>query len=173
MDDKIEVTVGKIGRAHGINGDVWIDVRTDEPGRRFVQGGRLLLGGTGREIELASVRWNKGRLVVSFVGYPDRTAVEALTGTLLHVRVPAAERPSEPDEYFDRQLVGLAVLDHRGDRVGAVTEVLHLPAQDVLQIDVDGEERLVPFVSALVPVVDLEAGHVRLADVVGLLEDEA
>ena len=78
MDDKIEVTVGKVGRAHGINGDVWIDVRTDEPGRRFVPGARLLLGSTGREIELSAVRWNKGRLVVSFVGYPDRTAVAHL-----------------------------------------------------------------------------------------------
>ena len=94
-----------------------------------------------------------------------------MTGELLRARVPEDERPSEPDEFFDRQLVGLTVLSADGAAVGTVREVLHLPAQDVLQVDADGEERLIPFVSALVPVVDLEAGHVQLADVAGLLED--
>lgn len=171
MSDLIEVTIGRVGRAHGIRGDVFIDVRTDEPGRRFQEGATLALGGGRKPIQLGSVKWNRGKLIVSFVGYPDRTAVEQLTGELLRARVPDDERPSEPEEYFDRQLVGLAVLNHAGERVGTVTEVLHLPAQDVLQVDADGEERLVPFVSALVPVVDVEKGHVQLADVPGLLED--
>lgn len=64
------------------------------------------------------------------------------------------------------------MLSHDGTRVGTVTEVAHLPAQDVLVCDVAGEERMVPFVQALVPVVDVDAGNVRLADVAGLLEDD-
>ncbi|MFT3887220.1 MAG: ribosome maturation factor RimM [Arachnia sp.] len=171
MSQTIEVTVGRFGRAVGIKGEIAVELRTDEPGRRFVPGARLLLGSTGKTVEISGVRWNRGRLAVTLQGYPDRTAVEVLTGHLLHVRVPVEERPSEPDEYFDRQLVGLAVLNHAGERVGTVAEVAHLPAQDVLVVDVDGEERMVPFVEALVPVVDVEAGHVRLADVEGLLED--
>lgn len=171
MSNEVEVTVGRLGRAVGIRGEIAVELRTDEPARRFRQGARLRLGRTGREVELAGVRWNRGRLAVTLVGYPDRTAVEALTGELLHALVPADEQPSEAEEYFDRQLVGLAVLDHAGNKVGTVTDVLHLPAQEVLQLDVAGEERLVPFVSALVPVVDLAAGHVQLADVAGLLED--
>lgn len=171
MNSTVEVTVGRIGRAHGIRGDVFIDVRTDEPGRRFREGATLLLGEGRRPITLATVKWNRGKLIVSFEGHADRTAVEKLTGELLRVHVPENERPSEAEEYFDRQLVGLAVLDASGEKVGSVTEVLHLPAQDVLQIDTAAGERMVPFVKALVPTVDLEAGYLQLAAVEGLLED--
>ena len=83
------------------------------------------------------------------------------------------ERPSEPEEYFDRQLAGLRVLDAAGKHAGEVVEVLHLPAQDCLVVETGAGRRLVPFVSALVPRVDLEAGEVQLADVGGLLEDLA
>lgn len=168
---EIEVVVGRIGRAHGIRGDVFIDVRTDEPGRRFVEGATLWLGEKRRPLKLTSVRWNKGKLVVSFADVPDRTAVEALNGEFLYDLVPEAELPSEPEEYFDRQLVGLTVRDHIGAERGAVAEVLHLPAQDVLRIDVASEDRLVPFVAALVPTVDIDGGYLQLADVEGLLED--
>lgn len=171
MSDFVDVTVGRLGRAHGIRGDIAVDVRTDEPARRFRPGARLRLVKAGREVIVESVRWNRGKLLISLKGYPDRTAVEALTGELLEARVPKAEQPSEPEEYFDRQLVGLAVLRADGRPAGTVTEVLHLPAQDVLSIDVDGQERLVPFVAALVPEVDLAAGHLRLAKVAGLLEE--
>lgn len=168
--DTLEVTVGRIGRAHGLRGEVSIEVRTDEPARRFVPGARLRLD-DGRTVELEAVKWNRGKLQVTFVGHPDRTAVEPLNGRFLSVEVPTDEQPSEAEEYFDRQLVGLRVLSHEGREVGLVTDVLHLPAQEVLAIDVDGEQRLVPFVTALVPDVDLAAGTVTLADVAGLLED--
>ncbi len=167
----VEVVVGRIGRAHGIRGDVFIDVTTDEPERRFAKGATLRLE-RGSDIEVASVRWHRGRLVVSFKGYADRTAVEQLTGDRLYVDVPADERPREPDEYFDRQLVGLEVRRADGEAVGTVTEVQHMPTQDLLVVTVgDEEERLIPFVTALVPTVDVEGGFVQLADVGGLLED--
>lgn len=171
MADLIEVTVGRIGRAHGLKGEVGIEVRTDEPGRRFVTGATLLLGQARRPVTLSSVRWHRGRLVVTLEGYPDRTAVEPLAGELLTARVPSGERPSEPEEYFDRQLVGLRVLDHAGRQAGVVAEVLHLPAQEVLRVVTADGERLVPFVTALVPLVDLDRGLMQLADVGGLLED--
>ncbi|MCC2593244.1 ribosome maturation factor RimM [Tessaracoccus sp. OS52] len=170
MGDVVEVIVGRVGRAHGIKGAVAIDLRTDEPGRRFIPGARLRRSGGG-EVEIETVTWQRGRLQVTFVGYPDRTAVEALRGEELLTDVPADERPSEPEEYFDRNLVGLRVLDADGVEVGLVSEVLHLPAQDVLQVDTPTGERLVPFVKAIVPSVDLVAGTVTLAPVEGLLED--
>lgn len=171
MGELVEVTIGRIGRAHGIKGEVGIELRTDEPGRRFTPGATLMRGDQGGTIRISTVRWNRGRLIVTFEGYPDRTAVEKLTGQWLSVKVPVDEQPSEPDEYFDRQLVGLTVRDHEGSPVGTVAEVLHMPAQDMLRIEVDGGERLVPFVNALVPSVDLDAGCIRLADLPGLLED--
>lgn len=170
MSDVVEVIVGRVGRAHGIKGAVTIDVRTDEPGRRFSSGAKLRRG-DGGELELGSVAWQRGKLIVTFNGYPDRTAVEALRGVELLMDVPANELPSEPEEYFDRQLVGLRVLDSDGSEVGTVAHVLHMPAQDVLQLDTPTGERLVPFVKALVPDVDVAAGTVTLAPVQGLLED--
>lgn len=170
MDELLEVTVGMIGRAHGIRGDVAIDLRTDEPGRRFFPGAKVTMQ-SGRELKVEKTTWQRGRLLVTFAGYPDRTAVETLRGELLSARVPAAETPSEDDEYFDRQLVGLRVLDHEGTEAGTVAAVLHMPAQDVLEVATDGGVRLIPFVRALVPVVDMTAGTLQLADVPGLLED--
>lgn len=166
----VEVIVGRVGRAHGIRGDVSIDVTTDEPARRFAKGAKLRLG-KGEEVEVASVRQHQGRLLVSFKGFPDRTSVEALTGEQLWASVPEDEEPSEDNEYFDRQLVGLEVRRADGQPAGIITAINHFPAQDLLVIDVQGEERLVPFVEALVPVVDVAAGHIQLADVDGLLED--
>lgn len=170
MAELIEVVVGRVGRAHGIRGDVAIDLRSDEPGRRFFVGARLTLP-SGRELVVEKTVWQRGRLLVSFAGFPDRTAVETLNGELLTAKVPADELPSEDDEYFDRQLVGLTVLDHAGETVGTVQEVLHLPAQDVLEVATDHGVRLVPFVRALVPVVNMDDRVVQLADVQGLLED--
>ncbi len=166
MDELVEVIVGKVGRAHGIRGDVSIDLRTDEPGRRL-----KVTMQSGRELTVEKTTWQRGRLLVTFEGFPDRTAVETLNGELLSARVPATELPSDDDEYFDRQLRGLTVLDHRGEVAGTVNEVLHLPSQDLLEVTTTSGPRLIPFVRALVPVVDMEAGTMQLADVEGLLED--
>lgn len=170
MSETIEVIVGRIGRANGVRGAVSIDVRTDEPGRRFIPGAQLRRS-SGPALEIETVQWRQGKLLLTFVGYTDRNAVEELRGQTLVVDVAADEVPSEPEEYFDRQLVGLRVLDADGVEVGVVSEVLHLPAQDVLQVRTGAGERLVPFVSALVPEVSLADGTVTLAPVAGLLED--
>lgn len=172
MAQLIEVTVGRFGRAQGIKGEVNIVLRTDEPGRRFIPGAVLTLGAGPETVEIVTTRWHKGRLVVTLLGYPDRTAVEALNGQWLNAKVAAEERPADPDEYFDRQLVGLRVLDHAGVEVGHIAEVLHMPAQELLRIEGEGEDKLVPFVSALVPVVDMAGGFVQLANVGGLLGEE-
>lgn len=170
MGETVDVLVGTIGRAHGLRGEVTVHVRTDEPERRFAAGEPLRVGDRPRVV--ASVRWHSGTLLLRFEGVTDRTAAEALRGQELWVDVPADEAPAEEGEYWDRQLVGLQVLDAAGSAVGTIGEVLHLPAHDVLVVRTPGGDRLVPFVSAIVPVVDLAAGHVQVADVGGLLTDE-
>ena len=83
------------------------------------------------------------------------------------------ERPAESGEFYDRQLIGLRARTPNGADIGLVGSVLHLPAQDVLEIETAAGTRLVPFVEALVPQVDLDAGYLTVADVAGLLDDEA
>ena len=172
MSELIEVNIGVIGRAHGIRGDVMIDRRTDEPERRFVVGSAVRVDDGKRHLRITKAAWHGGRLMVHFEGLDDRTAAEAARGTVLVCDVDPAELPTDEDEYYDRQLVGLTAVLADGTRVGQVTQVIHLPAQDMLAIDVDGVERLVPFVNELVPRVDLATGEVELVSLPGLLEDE-
>ncbi|MGO1974381.1 MAG: ribosome maturation factor RimM [Propionibacteriaceae bacterium] len=171
MSDVVEVVVGVIGKPHGIRGEVTINLRTDEPDRRFAQH-QQLRGEHGGTFSVAHHRWHQGRLLATFAELTDRNTAEAARGTVLMADVPAAEVPVGDGEYYDRQLVGLAAVDEAGTALGAVVAVLHLPAQDVLEIDTGAGKRLVPFVAALVPTVDLTGGRVVLADVPGLLTDE-
>ena len=171
-DQQVEVVVGVVGRAHGIRGDVAITVRTDEPERRFVPGARLRVEGGSRVLTVESARYHSGRLLVVFEELPDRTAAEEARGLVLVTDVAASELPSEEDEYFDRQLVGLEAVTTDGASVGRVTAVLHPGGQDLLEIRTATGARLVPFVEALVPEVDLAGGRVVVADVPGLLVDE-
>jgi 16S rRNA processing protein RimM len=109
--------------------------------------------------------------LIKFAEVADRAAAEAVSGTLLTATVEGDERPVEPDEFYDRQLIGLRAMTPDGVEVGMVSSVLHLPAQDVLEVDTTTGIRLVPFVEALVPQVDLDAGHLTIVDVAGLLDD--
>jgi 16S rRNA processing protein RimM len=179
-DQPDEVVVARIGRPHGIRGEVTLELRTDEPDRRLAPGAVLTVrpprgapAGLPGTLAVAAARWHQERLLVSFDGVLDRTAAEALRNCLLAVAVTAEERPEDPEEYYDHQLVGLAVHPLDGDRVGEVAEVLHSGAQDVLVVRRDdGREAMVPFVEALVPEVDLAGGLLRVADRPGLLDPE-
>lgn len=168
---RVEAIVGVVGRPHGVRGDVHVELRTDEPERRFAKGSALRVEGRRGTIVVDASRWHQDRFLVRFVEFPDRTAVETLRGAVLLVDVAPDELPSDEGEYYDRQLVGLEVVVG-GVTVGTLASIMHLPAQDVLVIDTDNGERLVPFVEQLVPEVDLAAGRVVLADVPGLLTDE-
>jgi len=107
---------------------------------------------------------------VRFAEFADRTAAEAARGTWLRAETDPEATPADPDEFYDHQLVGLRVEDQSGQLRGTVTSVIHGAAQDLLAIDADGREVLVPFVGALVPVVDVPAGRVVVADRPGLLD---
>jgi 16S rRNA processing protein RimM len=170
----MQVVVGRIARAHGIRGDVAVEVRTDDPEARFAPGTKIATEPpSAGPLTVASSRWHSGRLLVAFDEAQDRTAAEALRGTLLVVDIDETERPEDPEEYFDHHLVGLLVETVTGEAVGVVDDVLHLPAQDVLAVRREGgSEILVPFVAAIVPVVDLESGKAVIDPPAGLLDIE-
>ncbi|MGH3424303.1 MAG: ribosome maturation factor RimM [Nocardioidaceae bacterium] len=171
----MQVVIGKVGRAHGVRGEVAVEVRTDEPERRFAPGSVLCFEGRGGDGDLTvtSARPHSGRLLVRFEQVDDRSAAEALRGATLSVEVDQREHPEDPEEYYDHQLVGLEARTGPGDVVGAVAEVLHLPAQDTLSITTPaGGEVLVPFVADLVPEVHVDDGYLVVADVPGLLDPD-
>jgi len=167
----VDVVVGQVTRAHGIQGDVVVVPHTDEPQRRFAATAVLTLEGLNRRLAVKSTRRQRDHLIVRFDGVTTRDEAEALVGGVLSAAVPVAERPDDDAEYYDRQLVGLVAQAPDGHRLGQVSDVIHGPAQDLLVIRTDTGERLVPFVGSLVPVVDLAAGYLTLADLPGLLDD--
>ena len=172
MSESSEVVVGVIGRAHGIRGDVVIDVRTDEPERRFAPGTKLRAEGSGRTFTVANTREHSSRLLARFEELADRTAAEQARGAVLLADIDPSERPEDAEEFYDRQLVGLSARTTDQAEIGTVTAVLHLPAQDTLEILTPTGIRLVPFVTALVPEVDLDGGFLVVAEVLGLLDDD-
>jgi 16S rRNA processing protein RimM len=170
----VDVVIGRIGRAHGVRGEVAVDVRTDEPEQRFAAGAVL---GTDPQaagpLTVTGSRPHGGRLLVRFDEVTDRGAAEGLRGVLLTAAVSDADRPDDPEEFYDHQLVGLKVVDGAGVVVGEVADVLHHPAHDLLVVRRDaGGEDMVPFVAALVPDVDLDRGRLTVSDRPGLLDPE-
>lgn len=168
------VVVGRIGRPHGIHGDVFVLPLTDVPELRFADGRDLHAGPpANRTLTIGTSKDHSGKLVVSFVGVDDRNSAELLRNAILEADVDASEGTGDSEEYFDRQLEGLRALDPVGDHIGRVTDVVHLPAQDLLEVTLsDGTQRLVPFVKQLVPTVDLVAGTIVIDAPDGLLTDE-
>jgi 16S rRNA processing protein RimM len=173
----VRVIVGRIGRPHGIRGEVVIGVRTDEPDHRFAVGAALDAGSApdgaapaGRTLRVAAKRWHAGQLLVAFAGITDRTAAGELTGRWLSVDSSQLPATTDPDEFRDHELIGLSVRTPAGGTVGVVTDVLHY-GQDLLVVrPPDGGEHLVPFVKAIVPEVDLAAGTIVIDPPPGLLD---
>lgn len=167
----MDVVVGRVGRPHGVRGEVSVEVRTDDPEGRLSPGMTVATEpAAAGPLTISAGRVHGGRLLLTFDGYADRSAAERLRGVLLVAEIDPGERLADPDEYLDQQLIGLDVRTVAGDPVGEVREVLHLPGQDVLAVRrPDGTEALVPFVREMVPAVDLDAGVVNVDPPPGLL----
>lgn len=164
-DEPLRLVVGRIGKAQGIKGEATVEVRTDDPELRFAPGTALLTDPAERgPLTVRAGRVQGGRLVLSFEGVADRTAVELLRNTMLIAEVDPDELPEDPDEYYDHQLEGLAVRTVEGTELGVVEQMVHGPAQDLFVIRrPEGGELLLPFIAEFVPEVDLE-NRVLLVD---------
>lgn len=169
----MEVVVGRVAKAHGITGELAIDVRTDSPEIRFADGSVLAArtkDGRRSTVTVGAVRPHGGRLLVRFDEVPDRTAAEQFRGALLLADTEDLPESEDEDEYYDHQLAGLAAELPDGTPLGTVKEVLHTPGAELLAIDHEGREVLVPFVKEIVPTVDIAGGRVVVDPPEGLLE---
>jgi 16S rRNA processing protein RimM len=176
LHDTDTVVVGRIGRPHGVRGLATVEVRTDDPDLRFAPGAELLTDPAKRgPLTVVDKRWHSGTLLLQLAGptgevYAAREAVDELRNTLLLVPVADLPEIEDPDSYYDHQLVGLAARLPDGTVLGEITAVRH-EAQDLLVLRrSEGGEALVPFVSAIVPTVDLAGGFVVVDPPEGLLD---
>ncbi|MFD3498198.1 ribosome maturation factor RimM [Streptomyces sp. NPDC058676] len=171
----MQLVVARIGRAHGIKGEVTVEVRTDEPELRLAPGAVLATdpAATG-PLTIETGRVHSGRLLLRFEGVRDRTAAEALRNTLLIADVDPEELPEDEDEYYDHQLMDLDVVTKDGVEVGRITEISHLPSQDLFIVErADGSEVMIPFVEEIVTEIDLEEQRAVIDPPPGLIDDNA
>lgn len=168
----MRVVVGRIGRPHGIRGAVTVEPRTDEPDERFAPDAVLLPQSGASPLVVRHSQWHSGRLLVEFEGVEDRNDAEALRGTILEIDRDADAQPADPEEFYDSALMGCSVVTAAGELLGEVIEVAHLPAQDLLVVRGEAREFLIPFVSEIVPVIDLTARRIVVDPPAGLLEIE-
>jgi 16S rRNA processing protein RimM len=170
----VQVTVGRIGKPHGIRGEVTIEVRTDEPELRFAPG-TTLHRESGSDLIVSDFHWHSGRVLLKFLGVDSRSAAEELRNSILTVERPEDEVPQENDEYYDSNLIGCQVQTIAGEVVGQVIDVLHLPSQEVLVVRTDGDaatEYLIPFVESIVPTVDVITKIITVDPPEGLLTED-
>jgi len=168
--------VGRLTKAHGLKGAIKVELYTDDPERRFVPGAVFTLQVPtsspwhGKTLELIELKWFNSHAVAFFKDVPDRSAAEKLIKAILWIDQDLDEATDEEDAWFDHQLVGLSVI-RDGVKVGVVSLVDHLPAQDLLHVKTDAGDVLVPFVKAIVPSVDITAGTLTVTPPVGLFEE--
>ncbi|MFE5517628.1 ribosome maturation factor RimM [Streptomyces virginiae] len=169
----MELVVARIGRAHGIKGEVTVEVRTDEPELRLSPGAVLRTEpATAGPLTIETGRVHSGRLLLRFAGVKDRTGAEALRNILLIAEVDPAELPEEPDEYYDHQLMDLDVVLEDGTEIGRITEISHLPSQDLFIVErPDGTEVMIPFVEEIVAEIDLEEQRCVITPPPGLIDE--
>ena len=166
------LTVARIGKAHGLRGEVALELRTDIPEERLAVGAVLDTEPADRgPLTVTRNRVSNGKWYVQLDGVGDRTAAEALRGVEL---VVDAEDSDEEDAWYVHELAGLRAELEDGTVVGTVKGLEHLPAHDVLVLEeTDGARTLVPFVTAIVPAVDVPGGRVVLTPPGGLLARDA
>ncbi|WP_198029242.1 ribosome maturation factor RimM [Actinoplanes sp. N902-109] len=185
------LVVGQIGKPHGIRGEVLVTVRTDDPEARFAVGAvfttevprdrRVSAGPASavpgvpyqvpEKLTLESSRWHQGKVIAQFEDVYDRNVAETLRGVFLQVDSADIAAPDDPDEFNDHQLIGLSVVDPEGVELGTVDRIDHAPASDLIVLKkAAGGTALIPFVSAMVPTVDLAGGRVVVDLPEGLLD---
>lgn len=181
----MELVVGRVVKPHGVKGELVVEVRTDDPDQRFAAGSVLRARPRMRDttsykklprLTVTGARTHSGRMLVTIEGVDDRTAAEALRGTLLVIDSSELPARDDPDEFYDHELEGLEVrLRTEGvspRAIGIVREVLHTAGGDLLAVDLpEAGEVLVPFISEFVPHIDLDESYLEIDPPEGLMPD--
>lgn len=168
------VVVARIGKPHGLRGEVTVQLHTDDPEGRFPVGAVLETearpgSGVPRQLTIRSTRVHNGVWLLAFEEIPDRTGAEGLRGTRLVLDEEAEAAAVDEDAWTEDELVGLEARDPEGTVLGSVTGLELGAAQDRLVLELtDGVTAYVPFVDAIVPAV--EADHVVIDAPPGLFE---
>lgn len=162
--------VGRIGRVHGVRGEVTVEVRTDSPEDRFQVGTSIATDPAKfGPLAITGQRWHNGILLLTFAGVSDRGAAEKIKNVLLMADVDTAE--SDADEFHVQLLIGSTIELIDGTVLGTIDDVLTTKGQNLLSFMRGGKQVLIPFVKAIVPTVDIAGRKVVITPPEGLLDE--
>jgi len=165
------LVVGKLGRPHGMHGEIVLDVYTDFP-ERLKPGVKVYLGPQFQPLQITRRRPHSRGMLLYFDGYQTREQVSELRNLLVHVLT--VDRPQLPEgEFYHHQLLGLEVIDENDARLGWVTEILETGANEVYIVeDSDGSELLIPAIESVILDIDLASNRIQVHLLPGLLQDK-
>jgi 16S rRNA processing protein RimM len=168
--DRPTIVVGVVTKPHGIQGEVTVQSRSDNPERWRPEA--VVFDQAGTEYRVSEVREHGSRLLVRFHGVDDRTTAEALRGREL--LVPESWLPELPEgQWWPHQLEGCRLITVDGRDLGVLTEVIANPANDLwVAVDDAGAETLVPALADLLREVGVVGTRIVVRDVPGLTAPE-
>lgn len=165
----MRLQVARIGKPHGIRGEVTVQVLTDAPEDRFAPGAVFEVeDATLKTLTVEGARWNKEILLLAFAEILDRNGAETMRGAKLFIDTDEVEDDSEG--WYEHELVDLEA--RVADKVvGKITALRTGNVQDLLVVkSVEGDEVYVPFVESIVPEVNIEGGYILMTPPEGLFE---
>jgi 16S rRNA processing protein RimM len=169
----MDLVVGRLGRPHGVHGEISVEVRTDEPEIRFAKGSKLSVKESNNQLTVLSSRWHQEKMLVKFEEITDRDLANEIKGKTLTIKIDPNSIETKKDQYYEFQLAGLKVIDKNDKTLGQIKEVITNLAQDLLVVEtVDKREVLVPFVKQIVTNVDLDKKQVIMDPPTGLFDEE-
>ena len=169
----MDLVVGRLGRPHGVHGEISVEVRTDEPEIRFAKGSKLSVKESNNQLTVLSSRWHQEKMLVKFEEITDRDLANEIKGKTLTIKIDPNSIETKKDQYYEFQLAGLKVIDKNDKTLGQIKEVITNLAQDLLVVEtVDKREVLVPFVKQIVTNVDLNKKQVIMDPPTGLFDEE-
>ena len=169
----MDLVVGRLGRPHGVHGEISVEVRTDEPELRFAKGSKLSLKENQQLLTVLESRWHQEKMLVQFEEITDRDQANYIKGKTLIIEIDPNSIQTTNDQYYEFQLTGLKVNDKSGNFLGVIKEVNTGLAQDLLVVETaNKKEVLVPFVKQIVTKVDLDQKLVTMDPPRGLFDEE-
>ena len=169
----MDLVVGRLGRPHGVHGEISVEVRTDEPELRFAKGSKLSLKENQQLLTVLESRWHQEKMLVKFEEITDRDQANDIKGKTLVIEIDPNSIETKKDQYYEFQLTGLKVIDKNKETLGQIKEVITGLAQDLLVVaTVDKKEVLVPFVKQIVINVDLNQKLITMDPPLGLFDEE-
>ncbi len=149
-----------------------IEVRTDQPEIRFADGSVLVTDPVSAgPLTVVHAKDHSGRLLITFAEIDSRTKAEQLRNTLLLAEVAADAESPTGDDFYDFQLIGCKASLADGRNLGEVTDVIHLPAQDLLAVTYQEREILIPFLRQFVPEIDIKTKSIVITPPPGLIDE--